>query len=165
MKTAKKKKASSTLHTSRTRVESSRIAHDKKVERIKADTAQTAIIGVILGAMLVVVVGVLAIQFAKPERQVADKVSALASNYYENSLYKSVTDEGANKDVLKKYTETGFAPVTLRQLLLFKSYTDTKESKYLNRYCSDEATRVTYYPKEPYGVKDYTVEYQYSCSF
>ena len=164
MKTAKKK-ASSTLHTSRARIESSRIAHDKKVERIKADTAQTAIVGVILCSMLVVVIGVIAIQFTKPERQVSSKVEALAANYYENSLYKTVSASSNYKESLKKFAETGFSPVALRQLLLFKSASSTKESKYLTKYCSEDATRVIYYPKEPFGVKDYRVEYQYSCSF
>ena len=164
MKTAKKK-SSSTLHTSRTRVESSKIAHDKKVERIKADTAQTAIIGVILGSMLVVIIGVLAIQFTKPGRQVVSKIESLAANYYENSLYKTISNSPNYKETMKNYSESGFAPVALRQLLLFKSGQDTKESKYLTKYCNDDGTTVTFYPKEPYGAKDYTVEYNYYCSF
>ena len=106
MKTAKKK-ASSTLHTSRARIESSRIAHDKKVERIKADTAQTAIVGVMLCSMLVVVIGVIAIQFTKPERQVSSKVEALAANYYENSLYKTVSASSNYKESLKKGSVPG----------------------------------------------------------
>ena len=80
MKTANKN-VSSTFHASRARVQSSRIAHDKKVDRIKRDTAQTVIIGVILVSMLVVVVGVIAYIFSKPERQVVWKIEGLASNY------------------------------------------------------------------------------------
>ena len=166
MKTANKN-VSSTFHASRTRVESSRIAHNKKVDRIKRDTAQTAILGVILACMLVVVVGVLVYVFTRPERQVVSKIESLASDYYEKSIYESFKESNptTHKSSLKKYTENGFSPVALRRLLLFKSKTNTKESKYLTSYCDENDTYVIYYPTNPYGEKDYRVEYHYACTF
>ncbi len=166
MKTANKN-VSSTFHTSRTRVESSRIAHNKKVDRIKRDTAQTAILGVILASMLVVIIGVIVLVFAKPERQVVKKIEALASEYYEKSIYGSMRKSNPStfKKSLERYADTGFSPVALRRLLLFKSTSATKESKYLTKYCDDNNTYVVYYPTEPYGEKNYRVEYHYTCTF
>lgn len=166
MKTANKN-VSSTFHTSRTRVESSRIAHNKKVDRIKRDTAQTVILGVILASMLVVIVGVLIFIFNKPERQVVNKVESLAKDYYEKAIYEPMekSNPSSYKTSLKRYSETGFSPVALRRLLLFKSPTATKESKYLTNYCDENNTYVIYYPTEPYGEKDYRIDYHYTCTF
>ena len=167
MMTAKKKNVSSTFHASRTRVESSHIAHKQKVERMKRDTAQTAIIGVILASMLVVVVAVLTLILTRPERQVVKKIETLASEYYEKSLYKSMVSSNPDnyKKSLENYSKTGFTPVALRQLLLFNSDIETQNSKYITKYCDDNMTRVTFYPTSPYGEKDYHVEYQYACTF
>ena len=166
MKTANKN-VSSTFHASRTRVESSRIAHNKKVDRIKRDTAQTVIIGVILASMLVVIIGVIAYIFSKPERQVVWKIESLASNYYEKTFYPTLSESNPStyKKSLERYNETGTSPVALRRLLLSKSDVTTKESKYITSHCDENNTYVIFFPTAPYGEKDYRVEYQYACTF
>ena len=161
------KNVSATYHATRTRVESSRIARDKKVDRMKRDTAQTVILSVIILSMLVVILAVLLMHFTNPERNISRKIEELASNYYENKIFKSIADSKPDSyaDVIKKYEETGFSPVTLRQLLLFDSPVKTDTSKTINKYCDENASIVHYYPVSPYGVKNYRTEYKLSCTF
>ncbi len=166
MKTGKPN-VSTTYHASRVRVESSRIAHDKKVDRIKHDAAQNIVLTIIVLCMLMVILAVLATMFFKPERSVSKKIEELAANYYENNLYKTIADSKPDSytDVIKKYEESGFSSVSLRQVLLFNNEVKTSTEKTITKYCDENKTEVKFYPVSPYGVKDYRAEYKLSCTF
>ena len=67
----------------------------------------------------------------------------------------------------RKFEETGFQPVLLRQLLLYQNGKFAGYKKYFEREgykCDKNKTSVKFYPVYPYGKKDYTVKYDYNCT-
>ncbi len=129
------------------------------------------ILTVISLAMLTVVIATICIFIFKPENVVKSKISDLSSNYYENFLYKNIISSEAyleSKDlnaIMEKYKETGFAAVTLRQLILFGTQKDSDLSSLLKEYCNENETSVKFYPEAPYTQSSYRTEYAYSCNF
>ena len=129
------------------------------------------ILTVISLAMLTVVIAIICIFIFKPENVVKSKISNLSSNYYENFLYKNIISSEAyskSKDldkIMEKYKETGFAAVTLRQLILFGAQKNSNLSSLLKEYCNENETSVKFYPEAPYTQSSYRTEYAYSCNF
>lgn len=124
--------------------------------------------GVMISSVMVFVSVFVAVYF-NPEAVVKRTFEKLATDYYENYYYEkffeSMTDE-AKAEKLETYTKVGLQPVLLRQLLL---YQNGKNSKYKSVFesesyiCDKNSTSAKFFPIPPYGPKDYTVEYNYSC--
>ena len=93
----------------------------------------------------------------------------LAKTYYEEFIYEGIKNASANEDEVAKkmdrYVESGFAPVNLRQLMLYKREQTKKDADYIRRYCDENKTSVKFYPEKPYGKEDYRIEFRYSCEF
>lgn len=117
------------------------------------------ILGVILIATIMVVVTVLIAYFSNPERLTKNEFGALASNYYEDYFYEKITDAKA----LEKYKETGLSVLTLRQLVLHEPSLGGTEN--VEKYCDLNLSYAKIFPQEPYGKKDYRVEYKYVCDW
>ena len=148
-----KNKYSSKIHVVRTRA--------------SAATCQTPArkitLVVIIMAAVVVVVAIIWAVFFNPERIAKAQISSLANQYYEDFFYPNLAIEPDKMaTVLAGYTGTGFAKVSLRQLILASSEDVTDE---LSQYCDDDSTYVQFFPIEPFGKTDYHVNYTYSCSF
>lgn len=120
---------------------------------------------VIILAILTVIIAVICSLAFDTERTVKSAISSLSTDYYENYFYENIST--GNKDmskVMAKYTETGFAKVTLRQLLLYNQQNSSRKDLLL-KHCDENNTSVTFYPEPPYSKASYRTEYSYSCSF
>ena len=145
-------------------------------KKLKAKKAPTPVekkitFGCLIVLIIVVIVSLFVGFFFNPERVAERKLAALAKDYYENYFYENFSETIERDDkaeAFKKYEETGFAPVYLRQLLLFDNERNASFEKYFknDRYsCDRSKTKVQFFPVEPYGKKDYTVEYTFSCNY
>lgn len=150
------------------------MANRKKSSKLKPYQAlpfPKIIIVIIVIAIFLVFLALLLALIFKPENQVKLKISNLSSSYYENFLYKeSVNPEGApsieqpNSDLIR-YTEQGFAPVLLRQLIFQDHEELTSDDYYILEYCDENNTYVQFYPEAPYTKTSYRTETTYSCNF
>lgn len=151
-----KNKHSRKIHKSRNRFLSS---------RAKSPT-QKIILIVIISAIITVFISLICSLFLNPEHNTKSKISQLATEYYEDYFYPNVFS--GNKDmseVLNRYTDTGLAKVSLRQLILSNSNLSEQDASQLQKYCDENTTFVQFFPTEPYDKTSYHTEFTYSCSF
>lgn len=131
--------------------------------------ARRTILTVILLAMITVVFGLFAAILNTPERVITRSIENLVQDYYENYFYDTVglhSGPTANRtEILAGYEKTGFASVTLRQLLYFDDERHLDQRSSLEAYCDLSTTSVRIYPEPPYGRTDYRVDYRYDCNF
>lgn len=126
------------------------------------------IIGVVFVAMLAVIGTLLMYLFFNPEIAIKRTVEEITQDYYENYFYdnfiKTVTKESQD-EALERYSKTGFAEVSLRGLLLFNGGKYASLSDGIMKYCDTDKTNVQFFPKAPYGNKNYEIKFNYSCNF
>ena len=131
--------------------------------------AKRTMMAVILLAMFAVMLGALSLFFVKPENIVKTRVEEIAKDYYENYFYQKILDNAPSDktmgEILKKYVNTGFTEVPLKQLVLFDNQRHAEAEDVFKKYCDLDETIVHFYPVEPFGVEDYRVEYKYACIF
>lgn len=127
--------------------------------------ARKAILVIIVIAIFAVIVSLICSFTFNTERTIKSEISNLATGYYEDYLYKSISSSGKDiNEVMQKYVDTGFSTIPLRQLILHSPQKSSLENTMLN-YCDENATLIQFFPTEPFGKTDYRVEYTYSCSF
>ena len=131
-------------------------------------TAKKIVIIVIAIAMAAVGIVLLVNLVFNNEAITKRKIEGLARDYYENYYYEKV--EGlAGKDgapnVMAGYAESGLSRISLRQLLLFDNGKNMAMMDEIMAFCDTDLTNVKIYPEDPYGNKDYHIEYNYSCNF
>lgn len=161
------KNSSHNFHASRNTVKPSRLARKQKSSRRVFKITKRSILTVIILAMLVVILAVLLSTFASPERVVKSKVESIATDYYENYFYPEITEGNSTplSQIMERYEESGFAKVTLRQLLLFDGGRHTSSTAALTAYCDENATFIQIFPTPPFSKTDYHIDYHYSCTF
>lgn len=129
---------------------------------------------VAIAVCTIAIVGSLLANFLlEPERLAQKEMQKIATDYYENYFYPDFiannTGDSATADLelaFSAYTEKGFPEVRLRQLLLHNGGKNSASKAYLDAphyTCDENATSVVYTPRAPYGPKDYTTTYNYSC--
>ena len=150
----KNKKHSSNLHSSKQRTLYSRPSRARKI-----------ILAIIPLAFITVIVAIFCALFFTPERITKSTISALATDYYENHFYNQLSLDEASTSDLYKYETYGFAPVTLRQLLLYDNQKNADSAASILKYCDENTTTIRFFLDQPYGKTDYHVDYTYSCSF
>lgn len=127
------------------------------------------IITVIVLTTLIVLIALICSFFLNPTKQVENKLTALASDYYENEFYPQVDPDpnspSTAANALEKYQTIGLSKITLRQLLLHDPQKTADVSDYLLKYCDGENTFIKFYPDPPYTRTSYHVEYTYSCNY
>lgn len=158
-------KTTDNIHLPRTRTVSSRSSYQKPPS--KSHTSHI-ILGIIALACLSVIATLIIAVVCNPKRLTEQKITALAKDYYENFFYPQITNgksDTATKETLERYADTGFANVSLRQLLLFDSGRHAAEAHSLTKYCDTNATKVRFYPKPPYGPRNYHAEFVFSCEY
>ena len=145
-------------------------SHDGIIANLS--TAQKIILIVIYVAFLAVAIfTIFALNFNQ-KYQVEARISDLATAYYENYYYpRAFNDDYGNIDsakaanFLSQFTDTGLAPVSLRQILLSTPGISNNDQKLLLRYCDENRTTITYKPETPYAHDSYHIDYHYSCNF
>ncbi len=137
--------------------------------RYNLKAVKSTIITVIILAILTVILAGLTTFFYTPERIVKAKIESIAADYYENYFYQDIvsykTTQAQLEKTMEKYEASGFSSVALRQLLVYDSQKHSDATDTIKEYCDESDTSVQFYPKAPYGQKDYHVEYYYSCEF
>ncbi len=151
-----KNKYSSKMHAHRTRFLSSR----------EKTPAQKITLAIIISATILVIISVLCIFILDNERIAKSKISSLASEYYENYFYPSMSIEKDElADVMSDFLETGFNNVNLRQLILATGKDHSADADFLRKYCDEKSTIIRFFPEPPFDKTSYHVEYSYSCDF
>lgn len=128
------------------------------------------VIGVVF--LLVVIFTIFALNFNQ-KYQVEAKITDLAAAYYESYFYPRAFSDDVNDGIdsakatefLSQFTETGLAPVTLRQLLLSTPGVTEDDKTFLLQYCDQNGTQVVYKPEVPFAHDSYHIDYSYSCNF
>ena len=94
----------------------------------------------------------------------------ISADYYETyffpDLASSIHSHSSSdiSTVLSEYTDTGFAKVPLRQILLH-SNTDSSVTALISEYCDISFTFVHFFPESPFTATSYHSSYDYSCNF
>ena len=129
------------------------------------------ILGVILVATLIVfTVSIFALFFDK-KNLTEFLINKIAADYYENYYYPNFSSTKGFKQAkdldsaMEKYRNYGFAPVTLRQLLLYDNRKNAKYADPLKKYCNENYTVVKFYIDPPYGKSNYHYDITYSCNY
>ena len=127
--------------------------------------ARKLILIIIILAVFIVSISIACSIIFDTERTVKSTISNLATEYYEDYLYQSISSSGEDIDkVMQKYVDTGFSAIPLRQLI-FRSSQGTAIKDTILRYCDEDATHIQFFPTAPFKKSDYKVKYTYSCSF
>ncbi len=125
-------------------------------------------VGIVISSLMVVMSIVVSV-FFNDEAVAKRKFEYLAKDYYENYYYErfmeTISDEVFDAK-MTTFSNTGLQPVTLRQLLLYQNGKNSEYKKYFDKKgfsCDKNSTTAQFFPVEPYGKKDYKVEFNYSC--
>lgn len=147
-----------------------------KVKNILVENKKTSLIS--LGVAVVIVTAAVlclnGIAFSEKvgERQqlLTQYLEDLGKEFYENFYYDAVakTDE-ERVEFVKKYGSIGIK-VNLDNLSRYSAEgVSERIEKFVNdktnEDCDKENTKVTIYPKEPYGKSDYSIETSLVCGF
>lgn len=103
-----------------------------------------------------------------PVKRSEHELEKLADAYYIEYLYPRSLGKYLNEPeaVLKDYVSQGLPAVLLRQLLLYNNGKNSSSIEaFSNSYyqCDTNKTYVRFYPVEPYGPRDYTLQYGTAC--
>lgn len=127
--------------------------------------ARKLVLIVIILAIFTVSISIACSIIFDTEHTVKSTISNLATEYYEDYLYQSISSSGEDIDkVMQKYVDTGFSAIPLRQLI-FRSSQGAAVKDTILKYCDEDVTHIQFFPTAPFGKADYKVEYTYSCSF
>lgn len=103
-----------------------------------------------------------------PVKRSEHELEKLADSYYIEYLYPRSLGKYLNEPetVLKDYVSQGLPTILLRQLLLYNNGKNASSiDAFSNSYyqCDANKTYVRFYPVEPYGPRDYTIQYSTAC--
>ena len=167
MANAKHKNQSKSYHSSRTRVKSSSLSRAKNRERNVFSISKKLILTVITLSSMIVILAVLFVSFANPEKTIKNKIESMATSYYESYFYPEIVTNNLNNlsDVFEKYTRHGFSAISLRQLLLLNDEEKSTVATELSNYCDLNDTYIQIFPESPFEKENYRIDYHYSCVF
>lgn len=141
----------------------------RQATKVPLSFTQKLIIVVIILAIIVTIIGIIISFFLQPEHLTKSRIEGLAADYYENFLYENlINSENYSGDIeatMSKHVETGFTPITLRQLILHDQEKTASIADSLRNNCDIERTTIKYFPVPPYSRTDYRVDYNYICNF
>ncbi len=124
------------------------------------------LIGIVICSTLLIIAALCTGFFKTPQEKAEIELEKIADAYYTEYLYPRLLGNLDNdpKAVLQVYYEVGVPTTYLRQLLHYNDDEFAKSAKYFDRLeCDTNATGVKFYPVEPYGPRDYTVDYIWRC--
>ncbi|MBR3257312.1 hypothetical protein IKG02_03460 [Candidatus Saccharibacteria bacterium] len=141
-----------------------------KIKKKKSsDTTRKVIIAGIVVSSAMVILSIVVSVFFNDEAIAHRKFNQLVREYYEDYFYdkmmETIEDDLVEKK-LAKFAQSGVQPVTLRQVLLYQNGKNSEYKKYFDTgafYCDKNNTEAIIYPEEPFGKKDYHIEFKYSC--
>ncbi|MBQ1373476.1 hypothetical protein IIY66_01570 [Candidatus Saccharibacteria bacterium] len=132
----------------------------------------------ILGSIAIVTISVVAVSIytlinlhpTDTTGTIQSYISTLSATYYEDyffpDLESSIRAHTSSdiSEILSEYTDTGFAKVPLRQILL---HTDTSivDTSLITDHCDTNTTLVHFFPEPPFTATSYHTSYDYACNF
>ena len=130
-------------------------------------TTKNIILIVIVLAILTVAFTTFFIFILKPENVIKKTIPAIATDYYENYFYPEITKDNVNSlsNIFSKYTDTGFSPITFRQLLFYNNKYPSDTINTIVNHCDLRNSYIQIYPTPPFGKFDYHIDYHYTCQF
>ncbi len=128
--------------------------------------SEKTLLGMILTCVAMVVLSIgLTLAMETPQEKAEHELKRLADVYYTEYLYPQI--QRSTKDVqanLKQYDEVGIPQVYLRRLLHYNNDEQIGSSGIFEAVgCNTNYTGVRYFPKEPYGPRDYEVFFTWHC--
>lgn len=160
VKSNNRKKYSSAIHNS-----------NRYRANLSSPAIKKTILLVIMIASLVVAFSIIYTIFFNTEKVIKSKISALATDYYENYFYENLINSDKFKQIknldteMEKYHTDGLAPVSLSNLLLYDNQKNDEYRDYLTTYCDENATTIKFYMDPPYERTSYHYDINYSCNF
>ena len=144
------------------------VEDEKKIKKPINNKIFYNIIGVVVIVVLIVL-GLIFFVFNDNKKQLTKELENVGKNFYENYYYDKVgKDEKERPSLLSKYSTRGIK-VDLENLASSSGNKDELLNKFVNKKtkekCNEINTKVTIYPKDPYGRKDYTIEVELDCGF
>ena len=127
-------------------------------------------IGVICGIIAIIVLVILVIvnpftsSDKKHQKQLESRLKEIAKDFYENHYYNTIgKDDEQRKAFVKEVANYGI----IMDLGNIARTNTEQEDSILKEFdgCDVDKSLVKIYPKEPYGVTNYTVEIELQCDF
>jgi len=123
------------------------------------------IIGGIALAVILIVVLVIVLSGGKNKEMspetLENKLEKMGVKFYEKHYYPGVKEEG-QIGKLANFVDGGIN-VTITNMELIVALDDDVKQQLEKDKCDFDKTRIIYYPKQPFGLKDYTMELELSC--
>lgn len=127
-------------------------------------------IGIAAGIVVVIAV-IIVLIVAKPfgnkdkkvEKQLNERMTELAKNFYENYYFDQVGSE-----FVKGHAENGIKIDLANLARINNSDSQSVLDEFKNKdgeACNTTTTKVTIYPKDPYGKTDYELKIELDCNF
>lgn len=122
------------------------------------------IFGIIL---VVIVIGVMLI-FINPKGNkkkeeaitLEKELENIGVYFYENHYYTTLNEEQKRK--LSDFSNNGIK-IDIKNIELLVPIEESIKNKFHDRNCNYDKTKITIYPEEPYGQKDYTISLELFC--
>lgn len=124
------------------------------------------LVGIVATSALAIAVVGISQLFSNPIKRAESELEMLADEYYTTYLYPRLLGNSKSvDDAFQTYAELGVPTIYLRQLLHFDNnrYADSGKV-FENLACDTNLTGVHYYPRAPYGPRDYDVTYLWHCN-
>ena len=127
-------------------------------------------IGVICGIVAIIVLVILVIvnpftsSDKKHQKQLETRLKEIAKDFYENHYYNTIgKDDEQRKSFVKEVANYGI----IMDLANIARTNTEQEDSILKEFdgCDPDKSLVKIYPKDPYGVSNYTVEVELVCDF
>ena len=137
--------------------------------KLFAPHARRIVFALIIICLITVLGSLGASWYFAPEKVARREIERIARDYYENYFYDNFFAElvGEERETeFKKYTERGFSPTYLRQLLNYDDGKHADSAKYFNDpsyTCDTNSTSVTFYPYPPFSEDNYTMKIKMDC--
>ena len=145
--------------------------NELKKESKEINNRKKLIVCIISGVIVVAAIVLVLIFFVFKDNksQLSNEIESAGKNFYENFYYNQVgKDDKEKQEFLSKYATIGIK-IDLENLARTSDNKDALLDKFINKKtgqkCNTTNTKVTIYPKDPYGQKDYTIESVIDCGF
>lgn len=137
-----------------------------KTKRTKLGWPEWTLLGIVACSVVLIVCALCAGLQKTPREKAEIELQNLADIYYVEYLYPRLLGDVKNDPapILVDYVESGVPATYLRQLLHYNNDEHIEKAKVFEELgCDTNNTGVRFFPKEPYGPRDYTVRYLWRC--
>ena len=143
----------------------------KNIKNFFSNKKNTVIVLSCVG-VLVLIAGIIGITYSlsnNDEKKLTSELEMIGRHFYEDFYYTQIgSDESERTSFLSKYSAIGIK-VDLENLARTLDNKDEELAKFVNsktkEQCNTTNSKVTIYPKDPYGQKDYEIQVVIDCGF